>query len=573
MRSLKRASLLLSAVGCGAALTASCAFADQVPGTQIDEPLRRPAQPSKPAPRDLLKVSPLDTAPPVMNDPGVAIAVSQFRFSGNTSVPADTLAPLLRAYLGKSLTLAELNDAAGAVRSYYRSHGWFLAQAYIPAQQLVDGIVEIAVLEGRIDALTVNVAPDAPIGAEYANALVANYLRSGQTITENGLESPLLLLRDVPRIDAKSVIDPGSVPGTASITVNLVKDPDVAIVSGRIELDNYGTQATGSTRLGAELNVSNPYGRGDALSLRGFVASKRGNGFGRAGYSLPVGARGARFGVNLARLNYVLPDLLAEFAELKPNGVANVFSANADYPILRSRNTNLVAQLMVERKNLEDRTEMPATIVKRTLTSGRFQLSGDMRDDFAGVTVYSVSAAGGRLHDDDPERVLIDARTLQTEGSFAKFLFSFQRLQQLLPGLHGLFSASGQYANKNLTAAEKFSIGGDNTVRAFPVGTLIGDQGYMATAELRWTPASLKIGQAQLAAVAFYDFGRVTRNHNNELAPVLINTSSISGHGIGLNLGYGQKFLFKVSAAWQGKGIESVARNGARVWAQASYAF
>lgn len=216
---------------------------------------------------------------------------------------------------------------------------------------------------------------------------------------------------------------------------------------------------------------------------------------------------------------------------------------------------------------------MPVTIVKRTLTSGRFQLSGDMRDDFAGVTVYSVSAASGRLHDDDPERVLIDARTLQTEGPFAKFLFSFQRLQQLLPGLHGLFSASGQYANKNLTAAEKFSIGGDNTVRAFPVGTLIGDQGYMATAELRWTPALFKIGQAQLAAVAFYDFGRITRNHNNVPAPVLINTTSISGHGIGLNLGYGQKFLFKVSAARQGKGIETVARSGARVWAQASYAF
>lgn len=54
-----------------------------------------------------------------MSDPGVAVAVSQFRFSGNASVAAETLTPLLRSFLGKSLTLSALNGAAGAVRSYY----------------------------------------------------------------------------------------------------------------------------------------------------------------------------------------------------------------------------------------------------------------------------------------------------------------------------------------------------------------------------------------------------------------------------------------------------------------------
>jgi hemolysin activation/secretion protein len=571
MKTIKKTRHLVSALGCGAALTMSCVWADQVPGSQTEDPSRRPPQPMKPAPNHLVTVEAGEPAP-AMADSGARIAVSQFRFTGNHSQSSDKLAPLVASYLGKTLTLAELNNAANAIKSHYRANGWFLAQAYIPAQAPANGVVEIAVLEGRIDTLTVNVAEDAPIRADYANRLVSTFLQSGQTITEVGLEGPLLLLRDLPRIDAKSVINPGSVPGTANIVVNLVKDPDVPLINGRLEVDNFGGKVSGATRLGAEVNVNNPFGLGDSLSLRGYAANQSGNTFGRIGYTLPVGARGARVGVNFARLDYVLGNL---FEALKPNGVANVFSANVSYPLLRSRNGNLVAQLVVERKDLEDRTTLPFSSDKHTLTSGRFQLSGDMRDSMAGVTVYSASVTGGKLHEEDPFKVAIDELTYQTEGSFVKFLYSLQRLQQFAPGLHGMFSVSGQHTNKNLTAAEKFSIGGDGTVRAYPVGYLVGDQGYTGTAELRWSPAALTIGQLEMAAILFYDFGHIVRNHDNTQVLADNNKSSISGYGVGLNLGYGPRFLVKVSVAWQQQGKDTIAgfNRGPRALAQASYAF
>jgi hemolysin activation/secretion protein len=157
-----------------------------------------------------------------MADSG-APAVSQFRFTGSDSQSSEKLAPLVASYLGKALTLAELDNAANAIKRHYRANGWFLAQAYIPPQTPANGVVEIAVMEGRIDTLTVNVADDAPIGAAYANRLVSAFLQRGQTITEVGLEGPLLLLRDLPRVDAKSVIDPGSAPGTAGIAINLIR--------------------------------------------------------------------------------------------------------------------------------------------------------------------------------------------------------------------------------------------------------------------------------------------------------------------------------------------------------------
>lgn len=172
METIKKTRCLVSALGCGAALAMSCAWADQVPGTQTEDPSRRSPQPLKPAPNDLVKVAPAGAPAPAMADSGARIAVSQFRFTGNYSQPSDKLAPLVASYLGKTLTLAELNNAANAIKSHYRANGWFLAQAYIPAQTPVNGVVEIAVLEGRIDRLTVNVADDAPVRADYARRLV-----------------------------------------------------------------------------------------------------------------------------------------------------------------------------------------------------------------------------------------------------------------------------------------------------------------------------------------------------------------------------------------------------------------
>lgn len=584
MSIVKRTSRsLMSAMGCGAALTVSCAFADQVPGTQLEAPAR-PAQPSKPAPTHLLQLAPnaLPAIPaaPVMRDTGARIALSQFRFSGNAAQPSPTLAALLAAYVGRVLTLAELNEAAEVVQRHYRAHGWFLAQAYVPAQLPANGVVEIAVLEGRIDTLTVNVAPDAPIRADYARQLIAAVLHPGQTITESVVERPLLLLRDLPRVDAQSVINPGTVPGSASITVNLARDPDAALLNGRIELDNYGSRASGANRLGAELNVNNPYGQGDALSLKAVVASEHGNTFGRADYSVPVGAGGARIGVSVARLDYVLGQA---FDSIKPNGIANVYSAHARHPLLRSKSRNLQAQLLLERKELEDRTTAPFSSDRQRLTSGTVRLSGEARDALAGVTLASVSATSGTLRENDPLRVINDALTHRTEGRFAKYLVSVQRLQHLVPGLHAMLSASGQLANKNLTSAEKYAIGGDSTVRAYPLGALIGDHGYSATAELRWAPAALQRERLDLAAIVFYDIGQVTRNHDNSNAQVAVaaNTARISGVGTGLQLGYGAHFLFKVAVAWQAKKLApsdpaasaSAAGRGARALAQLGYVF
>src|SRR5690554_2448650 len=89
----------------------------------------------------------------------------------------------------RELTLGELRALAAAIAAHYRENGYPLAQAYLPAQDIADGEVTIAVLEGEYGELRLRNE------SRMADGVVNNLLdglRSGDTITLAPLESRLL---------------------------------------------------------------------------------------------------------------------------------------------------------------------------------------------------------------------------------------------------------------------------------------------------------------------------------------------------------------------------------------------
>lgn len=85
---------------------------------------------------------------PALSAPaGAVFHVAGFRISGAAPDSVGQLQPLLADFVGRDRSLADLNRAADAVTRYYRERGHFLSRAYVPAQKIEDGIVEIAVLE------------------------------------------------------------------------------------------------------------------------------------------------------------------------------------------------------------------------------------------------------------------------------------------------------------------------------------------------------------------------------------------------------------------------------------------
>ena len=94
-------------------------------------------------------------------------------------------------------------------------------------------------------------------------------------------------------------------------------------------------------------------------------------------------------------------------------------------------------------------------------------------------------------------------------------------------------AVSGQWASGNLDASHKMLAGGPYTVRAYDMGAVSGDTGYLAVAEWRQDMGPAWGGQWQ--ALAFIDSARVTVNKNLWPQASAANSATLSGAGVGLN--------------------------------------
>ncbi|HZW26630.1 MAG TPA: ShlB/FhaC/HecB family hemolysin secretion/activation protein [Gallionella sp.] len=483
---------------------------------------------------------------------GMRVMVKGLRISGQTAFAEAELMALVSDGIGKEMTLAELNQLAARITQHYRQHGYLVARAYLPAQDIRDGEVSIAILEGQLGKVEIVNAAGL---AESALAPVAA-LPTGQPLQGDSLESGLLSLSDLPGVVVKSTLKPGESIGTSDLLVEVT--PGKAVI-GSLDLDNYGNRYSGDIRIGGSLYFNNPLKRGDQVSLRA-QTSGSGLDYGGIAYQLPVGSHGTRIGATWSEMRYLLGK---EYGGLDVNGEAGVGSVHVQHPFVRSRGLNLYGQARYESKQLIDRVGATATQIDKTLDNWTVGVSGDRSDAFGGggVNSFSLSHTSGSLAL-DAISLAIDAVTAQKQGSFGKTEFSFQRLQRLTDVASFYFSYAGQWADRNLDSAEKFTLGGVYSVRAYPQGEANGDEGQLATAELRW-----RVGD-NWQFKGFYDEGRVTINRSPWLAG--INERRLSGAGVGATFSADQMRVDLLVAWKNGTGVPtSDVDRSPRFWMQA----
>ncbi|WP_332676577.1 ShlB/FhaC/HecB family hemolysin secretion/activation protein [Brevundimonas sp.] len=455
---------------------------------------------------------------------GTRIRVNALRITGATLFPEAELIAATGFTPGSDLTLAEIRNAAAGITRFYNSRGYVLAQAYLPAQGVPDGVVTIAVVEGRYGAI--NLHNESGVSDDVARRITAG-LNSGDPVAVAALERRLLLLSDIPGVVVHSTLSPGAEVGTSDLTVGLTRAPRI---SGSLEADNAGNRYTGAYRFGGSINAHNATGFGDLLSLR-LLASTEGLAYGRAAWQAPLGD--ATVGVAYTHLEYALG---REFAALDAGGASDIISAFASYPLIRSRAANLYAMASLDAKYLTDEIDLVSQVSNREIRAVTAGLYGDSHDAFGGGgwNTGSLFWTSGDLDIESPLERAIDASTARSHGGFNKLQYAVSRLQTVSGPLSVFGALRGQIATDNLDSSEKMELGGAYAVRAYPEGEAYGDEGYVATVEARlmldaWTQPLP--GQFQL--IAFVDTGEVDFAHDPWFAGP--NHARRSGGGIGIN--------------------------------------
>jgi hemolysin activation/secretion protein len=548
--------LLALSQACFAQLAPS--FAQQPPsaGTLLQQiPLAPVPLEAKPG-IEVQKVSPVVTA----EQDSATIVVKKLRVTGAIAYSETELLAITGFIPDSTLTLSDLRLMASRIADHYHRNGYFVAQAYLPAQDIKNGTVTIAVMDGQYGKVVLN--NTSRVSSNLANNLLGG-LKSGDPIMTNSLETRLLLLSDLPGATVKSTLVPGDSLGSSDLIVDLTPGRSV---SGSIDADNAGNRYTGANRIGATVNFNELTGQGDVATLRA-VTSGPGLTYMIGAYQMQLGK--TKLGISYSALKY---SLIREFESLESNGTAKVASVYGSYPLIRSRNNNLYIGLAFNAKSFHDRIDSTLFVSDKKANVLVASVYGDHQDKLWGgaVSSYSLNLSNGNMDLQTPSVSAFDAATARSNGHYTKLAYSVARLQNVTDSVSFYAAVNGQLASKNLDPSEKMELGGMYGVRAYPEGEGYADQGYVLNLEARLLLPKLTDqmpGQIQL--IAFADTGSVkTNTHPWTGGP---NDRTLSGAGVGLTWMEVNNFSLKLYYAFKlGNEVPlSAPDSSGRFWVQA----
>ena len=469
--------------------------------------------------------------------------VKRFRIVGATLVPTRDIQYTLEPWLDQEITFADLEDALQAVADLYQQRGWY-ARPQLPEQDLVDGVVTIQVIEGKLGEVKVDESAGARIsGSRIVNTVTARQ-DLGAPLNLKDMERALSILNDTPGIAVTTAMAAGTTPETTDLIVQVQSKRWWGL---NASADNFGARSTGYARLSVNGSADSPLGIGDQLSLN-YVGSL-GTQFGRVGYTLPVGYDGLRFGLNYSALSY---RTIESFGfPVKQFGTAQIAEAIVSYPLLLSATGNINTTLTYDRKryynasenisgapldNINSPNAQSGVIVQtgdKWLNVGTWALNGNHFDNYFGGGAFywgsNLSVGYLDLTSSPAVAVATDQSGLNAAGNYTKYSGSLSRLQRLTDFTQLWLSWQGQLASKNLDSSEDFSLGGPQGVRAYPNYEAQGDQGWLGTIEGRRSFGDNWQG------TAFFDAGRIMVNRFPWQGSTNPNMYNLYGAGLGIN--------------------------------------
>lgn len=461
-------------------------------------------------------------------DDDTRLKVLRFEVDGSAPAALRQMLPDLTArFTGESRSFGDLTNAAREVTRFLQSElGYYLGLAYIPEQDAQDGVIRIAVFEGRLDRIELLW----PKGLSVEQKVVEEYLeqiKPGEVLMSRDVERIVFLLNDLRGLAAEFEVAPGAEPGTARFIVRPKSTPRVGWSA---ELDNANAEDLGRFRATGTVSYNSPFGRGDSATAS--LVAAEGLAFLLGSYTLPVNASGLRVGAAVSALNYKV--VKGAFADSGIRGTATTASVFTLYPWVRSRAFNLFVSGNLDAKDYNDKTAV--TTNKKRITTLSAGLTGDLRDTLVGNGLNSIDAqlVAGQVRFDVPLTVNAPA------ANFSKLTLRAVRLQSLPSDSFQLYAAvRAQWAFDNLDVTEQFRTGGPDGVRAFSAGQGSGDSGLQGTLELRFLPPEQWLagnvnGRASVAL--FVDGARVQLRQDDSgvLTAGYVNYENYAGAGLAL---------------------------------------
>jgi len=467
-----------------------------------------------------------EAEPPLQSLPGnqSTVTVKSFKFVGNALLGTDQLQAVVADADGKSLSVAQLHEVATRITRLYRDNGYFVARAYVPAQELTDGVVVIRVIEGHYGAFILD--HHGRLHQETAQAIL-DAVKDPDIVSVDTLERAMLVLNDTPGVHVTQVsVSPGEKVGTSDFHVRTEATP---AFSGFVAVDNYGSVYTGKNRVSFSGAWDAPTQTGDRLDVFALTTDHDGLDSGRLGYWHLLTPTGMRGEVALSRTTYSLGNT---YSALDAIGHADTVEALVTYPVILTETHRLTAQLGGTYSSLVDevRSTNTRTPKKDSVVDGGAEYSSVAPD---ASTQAGAMVTFGHLSIDDSVASAADAAGARTRGDFSK-LYAHAERRQMLPGDFELNARiRAQATNKSLDGSNKLEVSGSDGVIVYAPGELLGDDAAVGRVSLS---RAFAVGSdVRLAPSVFVDEGWA---HNKFAVAGTASSRTLGDVGLGLTASY-----------------------------------
>lgn len=469
------------------------------PGAPPEAPVELP--PGAPAPEEQ------PPQPEEKKEPyGVRVFVKEIRLTGNTVFNTEELKRLTAPYEGRTVTSSELEDLRVALTRYYIDHGYLNSGAVLPDQKVVDGVVNMVIVEGRLTGI--EITGNRFLSDDYIKDRLE--LGAGPPLNVRDLQERIQIMLESPVLETmNSQLRPGDRPGEANLTTRVKEGPRVQFIP---VIDNRLSPPLGDFRVLPQLYVYSLTGRGDVLSTN--VGFAEGLTDANANWAIPLNAHDTTLTLLAEHTDSEVEN--GPFKDLDIKNKTRTFGFRVGHPFYRTPNQSFSMALGLDLRKShsellgEDFAFTPGVPkdgeVKATII--RFSQDWTKRGAnqvLAARSLFSlgIDAFDATTHSNDD----------LPNGEFFAWLGQFQWARRLGEDWGELiFRFDTQLTKDNLFTMEQFSVGGALSVRGYRENQLVRDYGYDVSLEYRYPLIKDPGGRSILALAPFVDAGGAKNN-------------------------------------------------------------
>ncbi|TPW17032.1 MAG: hemolysin activation/secretion protein [Halothiobacillaceae bacterium] len=465
--------------------------------------------------------------------------VGEYRVTGNTLLTPIQIELALTPHLGEHKTVKDVEAARLALEQRYRDAGYPTALVNIPEQEVLNGVVYLSVLEGKINSLRIN-------GSRYFS--LERIRGELPALAEGAIPYMPAVQEQIGALNQKTadraitpVLRPGRTPGTLEVELRV---KDELPLHGAVELNNHHGANTSDLRLSGQLLWSGTY-------LARFSGSDT--------LAVVYGVHSASETASIGTLSVIGKGDIVGVRSILP------LEPSADY--FHSFALGFDVKDFSESINLlgADSLNTPISYINWTA-----QYSATLRGNNASTRLSLGPNVGLRgIGNDDAE---FENKRFKAKPNYFYLRGNIEHNHAAVKNSLLTVKLSGQLSDSPLISNEQFSAGGAQSVRGYLESQRLGDNVIQST--LEWsTPSFAAKLSPQIKDLRLLVFADAAQLQVKAPLPQQESDFELYGAGIGLRLTGWKTLALDIDYAHPLKALDASNDNGDKLHFRAEYTF